>query len=227
MEFRNERFSQSMLSDRTMRRFAKVPLTNVEKQIASLIRSSSLDSLSKSEHDQRGLRLVDIDELSKSEHDPRTQRSSILPSISNSRTSSDEWEGTKQWWDTNDLVPDKLPEDYNMLFHNLNDPIMLTSTIKGNERSRAKLLEAMPTTIEDITIRFNGRRASDFQDDGYLTRTRKNSAKSTATSDGDLSALSTARTNDSLSRSDHNPKRTTRSFLTDAANFLKNGLQGL
>ena len=213
-----------------MRRFAKVPLTNVEKQITSLIRSSSLDSLSQSDHGPHQLRLVNIDELSKSEHS--SYRSSSLPSIANAlrRTKSDEFEGSKKWWETDELVPDKLPEDYNMLFHNINDPIMLTSTIKGNERTKAKLLESMPTTIEDIGIRYHGRRASDFQDDGYVSLTRKNSVISTARSDrsdSDLSSIPTARTNDSLSHSEHNPRRTTRSFLADAANFLKTGLTGL
>jgi hypothetical protein len=104
---------------------------------------------------------------------------------------------------------------------------MLTSTIKGNERTKAKLLESMPTTIEDIGIRYHGRRASDFQDDGYVSLTRKNSVISTARSDSDLSSIPTARTNDSLSHSEHNPRRTTRSFLANAANFLKTGLTGL
>ena len=254
IEFRNERYNQSHLSDRTMSQFAKKTLTGVEKVINTLIRSSPpvRDELSKSEHSRRQSQLprdelsksengrrqsqLPRDELSRSENGRRQsqlpdelsrsengRRQSQLPPISNNKMA--ERQDAKAWWDTNELVPGRSLEEYNMLFHNLNDPIMVTGTMKGSDRAKTKVLESIPTTIEDVTIRFKGKVATELQDDGYCAASKKGTPLVTARSDD----LSTDRSNN-ISLSDYKPRtpgRANRSFLSDAAHFLQNGLQGL
>jgi len=181
------------------------------------------DELSSSEHSRRQSELPRRDELSRSEHE---RRQSQLPPISNNKMA--ERQDAKLWWDTDEPIPGRSLEEYNMLFHNLNDPIMVTGTMKGSERAKAKLLESIPTTIEDVTIRFRGKVATELKDDGFLSQSKKGTPIGTARSDDDLSTDRSY--NNNVSLSDYKPRtpgRANRSFITDAAHFLQNGLQGL
>jgi hypothetical protein len=141
-----------------------------------------------------------------------------------------ERQDAKEWWDTDELVPGRSLEEYNMLFHNLNDPIMVTGTMKGSDRAKSKILESIPTTIEDVTIRFKGKVAAELQDDGYCVASKKGTPMVTSRSDDDdLSTIKTDHSNN-ISLSDYKPRtpgKASRSFITDAAHFLQNGLQGL
>ena len=111
----------------------------------------------------------------------------------------------KPWWNTDELVAGKIPEDYNMLLHNINDPVMLVSTIKGSERKKSKILESLPTTIEDVTVRYKNKISSELQDEGYTSLCRSDDEASTLLSyrsdESDMSRSSSRNSLYDMSRS--------------------------
>ena len=89
-----------------------------------------------------------------------------------------------------------------MLFHSINDPVMLVSTIKGSERKKSKILEQIPTTIEDISVRFKNKKTFELQGDAFTSLCKsEDEASSILSYRSDMSRSSSHSTLNDMSRS--------------------------